>query len=36
MNSGNNLFETFLSGMEPYNDTYTQYTELQNSNSPDI
>jgi len=37
MNSGNNLFETFLSdGMDIYNDTDTQYIELQNSNSLDI
>jgi len=37
MNSGNNLFETFLSDdMDIYNDTDTQYTELQNSNSLDI
>lgn len=37
MNNGHNLFETFLSdGMDIYNDTDTQYTELQNSNSLDI
>lgn len=37
MNSGNNLFETFLSDdMDIFNDTDTQYTKLQNSNSLDI
>lgn len=35
MNSGNNLFETFMSGTDNCNDTDIQYIELQNMKSPD-